>query len=87
MDAKSCVIFLKAAETGSITKAALALGYTQYAGGREPRRAEDRGGVRLSSADTREERRAPHGRWRAAAADYARDSAVGRAFPRDGGGD
>ena len=29
MDAKSCVIFLKAAETGSITKAALALGYTQ----------------------------------------------------------
>ena len=29
VDAKSCMIFLKAAETGSITKAALALGYTQ----------------------------------------------------------
>lgn len=29
MDAKSCAIFIKAAEMGSITRAALALGYTQ----------------------------------------------------------
>lgn len=47
MDAKSCVIFLKAAETGSITKAALALGYTQAGVSLVVRKIEDECGFPL----------------------------------------
>ena len=47
MDAKSCVIFLKAAETGSITKAALALGYTQAGVSLVVRKIEEECGFHL----------------------------------------
>ncbi|WP_300264034.1 LysR family transcriptional regulator [uncultured Cloacibacillus sp.] len=63
MDAKSCVIFLKAAETGSITKAALALGYTQAGVSLVVRKIEEecgfhllireKNGVRLTDAGAR----------------------------------
>lgn len=63
MEAKSCAIFLKAAETGSITKAALALGYTQAGVSLIVRRMEEecgftlllreKSGVRLTEAGLR----------------------------------
>lgn len=63
VDAKSCVIFLKAAETGSITKAALALGYTQAGVSLVVRKIEEecgfhllireKNGVRLTDAGAR----------------------------------
>ena len=63
VDAKSCVIFLKAAETGSITKAALALGYTQAGVSLVVRKIEEecgfpllireKNGVRLTDAGER----------------------------------
>ena len=63
LDAKSCAIFLKAAETGSITRAALALGYTQAGVSLVVRRMEeecgftlllrDKSGVRLTDEGAR----------------------------------
>lgn len=51
MDAKSCAIFLKAAEAGSITKAALALGYTQAGVSLIVRRMEEECGFPLMLRD------------------------------------
>ena len=63
MEVKSCAIFLKAAETGSITKAALVLGYTQAGVSLIVRRMEEecgftlllreKSGVRLTDAGLR----------------------------------
>ena len=63
MDAKSCAIFIKAAEMGSITRAALALGYTQAGVSLVVRKIEDecgfpllireKNGVRLTDAGER----------------------------------
>ena len=47
VEAKSCAIFLKAAETGSLTKAALALGYTQAGVSLMVRRMEEECGFAL----------------------------------------
>ena len=63
MDAKSCAIFIKAAEMGSITRAALALGYTQAGVSLVVRKIEEecgfpllireKNGVRLTDAGER----------------------------------
>ena len=82
---RAASFFLKAAETGSITKAALALGYTQAGVSLVVRKIEEecgfhllireKNGVRLTDAGAR------------LLPIMRENSAVGRALPRDGGGD